>query len=102
MKVPMPSADTRLADLLAADPIALIDRLEDDAFDPSDPYLGGIEALMRSSLPMVGDVDDARDAALLRETSAGRTLEKAARYVGFALAFEYLRLQLGTAANHDD
>ena len=86
----------RLTELLA-DPLDVIDRLEADAVDRSDPYWNRIEVLMRSALRQVGDVDDEVDAKHLRETGARRTLEAASRYVGFALAFEYLRSRLGTA-----
>src|SRR5207245_4088349 len=91
--VPMPSTtdDTLLLTELLADPLDLIDRLEAAAVDLSDPYWARIEVLMRSTLRQVGDVDDVADANHLRETSAGRTLEMAARFAGFALAFEYLR-----------
>ncbi len=60
------------------DPLAAIDQIERDAHSDSAPYRRRVEKLMSITLSaeQVGDVDDAGDAAILRQTHAGYTLER--------------------------
>lgn len=72
-----------------ADPFNIVDNIERDSGDADAPWWARIEELMPRAIDRSGGVDRAGDAKHLRQTSAGFTLEQAARHTGFVLGFEY-------------
>ncbi|CAN5851163.1 hypothetical protein BH18ACI5_BH18ACI5_04490 [soil metagenome] len=81
-----PAVDERFEEF--ADPLQLIDQMEEAKSDADDPYWQWADQLLAAVLAS-DDADTINDAQHLKETSGGFALVRAARHAGFVIGFEY-------------